>query len=104
MAPSECLDHLRSDLAGEQRQDLAAVDLVTERGRLLGELCRELVEAQLRTLESGPRVLVMVRGVDLTQEPGRQPAVLLEAGERLERRRQDHSPEIEQRGTDHGRG
>ena len=102
VAPAHGLDHGGAHVAREQRHHLAGVDLAARRPRLALVEAAERVERHVAALELRPCVVVGAGRVEPPEEAVGQVALTFVAGERLERAREDHPAEIEERGPDHG--
>jgi hypothetical protein len=94
-------DHGGADVAGEQRQHVAAAHLGAERAGLLGKQSVERVDVDLGALEFRPSILQVIGRVGAADDVGRQAALALETGKGLEGRGGDHPAEVENHGFDH---
>src|SRR5207302_1133954 len=95
------LDHLGTDVPGQPHHQLAGVELAAGGPSLALEQPAELVEADLVAFEAGPCVVVRVGEVQPSDEPPRQPTLLLVAGEGVEGAVDDYPADVEEGGPDH---
>ena len=94
-------DHLGAEIAGQQRNDVAARHFMAQHARFGRELLVEGVQIGLGALEPCPGILQMIGGVDLADEIFRQTALALVAQEGFERRGGKHPAEIPDHRFDH---
>src|SRR3546814_4110740 len=83
-------DHARPHLAGDQRQDVAAMHVLAERAGLGLEQRAEGKRIDLAALEARPGIGMGIGGIDLAQEVARQAAAVLEADRKSTRLNSSH--------------
>src|SRR2546421_8726223 len=97
----QLFDHLRPKISCEQRQNLFASNLRTERQRFGREQLIECFKVDLGALEFRPGILQMIGGISAPNDIKGQPAFALKPRKSLERRGGQHTAEIPDYCLDH---